>query len=92
MINYYAFIIGINQDWPEQRCTHGDIGLAKCLRDHCQLSPANLVEVYNQMATRSNVLDALDSLMDRRNKVCNDDDDNDDVLLLYYEDRQNQFS
>ena len=83
MTNYYAFIIGINQDWPEQRCTHGDIGLAKCLRDHCQLSPANLVEVYDQMATRSNVLDALDKLMDRRNKVCSNDD-NDDVLLFYY--------
>lgn len=66
---HYAFILGANQDWPDPtRCTIGDIGLARCLADHCRLPPENLVEVYDERATRTNILRALECLLDRRNK------------------------
>ncbi|KAL7543825.1 hypothetical protein ACHAXR_013218 [Thalassiosira sp. AJA248-18] len=65
---YYAFIVGVNQDWPEQRCSHGDIGLARCLSNQCHLPKENLAEVYDERATRSNILRSLENLMDRRNE------------------------
>jgi len=66
---YYAFIVGVNQDWPEQRCTHGDIGLARCLSRNCHLPKENLAEVYDERATRSNILRVLERLLDRRNET-----------------------
>lgn len=91
---YYAFIVGVNQDWPEQRCSHGDIGLARCLRgQHVQLPRDHLVEVYDERATRSNILRSLDRLLDlrrRNNKrlsqrtIARKKEDLDDTLLFYY--------
>jgi hypothetical protein len=91
---YYAFIVGVNQDWPEQRCSHGDIGLARCLLgQHVQLPREHLVEVYDEMATRSNILRSLDRLLDlrRRNKkrlsrrtIARKKEDLEDTLLFYY--------
>ena len=63
----YAFIVGVNQEWPEQRCSLGDIGLARCLSERCRLPPENLTQVYDNRATRSNILRALEGLLDRRN-------------------------
>ena len=65
---HYAFIIGVNGEWPEQRCTLGDIGLARCLANDCNIPKANIIEVYDERATRSNILRALENLLDRRNK------------------------
>lgn len=76
----YACIIGVNHEWPEQRKEFGDIGLARCLRGHCQLPRERLVELYDERATRSRVLYSLEQLLDRRNNNVTDDD----VLLLYY--------
>ena len=93
MRNHYAFIVGVNQEWPEERCDLGDIGLSRCLRDHCKLPNDNLVEVYDDMATRSNVLMALDSLLDHRNENLakkqahtnnGESSSSSDVLLFYY--------
>ena len=80
MSNHYAFIVGVNQEWPEERCDLGDIGLARCLRDHCKLPQDNLVEVYDEIATRSNILIALERLLDHRNENLTKND----VLLFYY--------
>ena len=92
-MTYYACIIGCNQEWPEQRCLLGDIALARTLVRDCRLPTENLVEVYDEYATRSNVLRALEILLDRRNAALlttrgrddgggigdNDDDDDDDA-------------
>lgn len=87
-MQYYAFIVGVNQDWPEQRCSHGDIGLARCLvGQHVQLPKEHLVEVYDERATRSNILHSLESLLDlrrRRNKTLSLRVDSPDTLLFYY--------
>lgn len=97
--NYYAFIVGVNQDWPEQRCSHGDIGLARCLvGKHVQLPKENLAEVYDERATRSNVLLSLERLLDQRrrnkekllprrpnsSKIEKDGESEADTLLFYY--------
>ncbi len=79
-MTYYAFVVGVNQDWPEQRCSLGDIGLARCLRHHCQLLKENLVEVYDKRATRSNILHSLENLLDRRKGH----DGLSDKLLFHY--------
>ncbi len=85
---YYAFIVGVNQDWPEQRCSHGDIGLARCLvGHHVQLPKEHLVEVYDEKATRSNILHSLENLLDlrrRRNNRLSQQSDTSDTLLFYY--------
>ncbi|KAL3800391.1 hypothetical protein ACHAWO_008758 [Cyclotella atomus] len=77
---HYACIIGVNHEWPEQRKELGDIGLARCLRDHCQIPKERLLEIYDQRATRSRVLYSLEALLNTRNQNATDDD----VLLLYY--------
>ena len=77
---HYACIIGVNHEWPEQRKSRGDIGLARCLSRHCNLNRQHLVEVYDERATRSNVLHSLEQLLNVRNKNASEDD----VLLLYY--------
>ena len=59
---HYAFIIGANQDWPEQRTTHGDKALSRCLqsvRRGRRVPKENLVELYDECATRSNILKRL---------------------------------
>jgi len=84
-MTYYAFAVGVNQDWPEQRCSLGDIGLARCLSHHCQLPKENLVEVYDERATRTNILYSLESLLDRRKKATVEGHDgSSDTLLFYY--------
>lgn len=83
---HYAFILGVNHEWPEQRKTRGDIGLARCLSRHCGLSnDQQLVQVYDESATRSNILRRLEQLLDYRNNanVRQDDDADDDTLLIY---------
>ncbi|KAL7519196.1 hypothetical protein ACHAWX_003984 [Stephanocyclus meneghinianus] len=77
---YYACIIGVNHEWPEQRKSLGDIGLARCLSRHCRLAKHHLVEIYDQYATRSNVLYSLERLLNIRNENASEDD----TLLLYY--------
>jgi hypothetical protein len=93
---HYAFIVGVNQDWPEQRCSHGDIGLARCLvGQHVQLPKEHLVEVYDENSTKSNILQSLENLLDlvRRNRNNNNNNNNNrlskqsdasDTLLFYY--------
>ena len=95
---YYAFIVGVNQDWPEQRHRLGDVGLARCLSHDCGIPKQNIMEVYDERATRSNILHALETLLDRRNanllakrkrkrtheREDGDDDDEMDTLLFYY--------
>lgn len=87
----YAFIVGVNQEWPEQRCLLGDIGLARCLIRHCGLPKENLTEVYDDRATRSHVLRALEGLLDRRNETLTQRNgegcptsDGADTLLFHY--------
>ncbi|KAL3792857.1 hypothetical protein HJC23_004782 [Cyclotella cryptica] len=77
---HYACIIGVNHEWPEQRKSLGDIGLARCLSRHCGLPKRRLVEIYDQFATRSNVLYSLEQLLNIRNENPTEDD----TLLLYY--------
>ncbi|KAL7547950.1 hypothetical protein ACHAWF_011219, partial [Thalassiosira exigua] len=90
VIMYYAFIIGVNQDWPEQRCSHGDIGLARCLSLDCHLPKENISEIYDANASRSNILCALETLLDRRNENLatpvprKNGEPEPDVLLIYY--------
>ena len=77
---HYACIIGVNHEWPEQRKELGDIGLARCLRGHCQLPKERLLEIYDERATRSRVLYSLQEMLNVRNQNITDED----VLLLYY--------
>jgi len=82
-MTYYAFILGVCEEWPEQRCDLGDIGIAKCLKHHCNISNDNIVEIYDEEATKSNIIQAFKSLLDRRNdKLQNEGKD--DILLFYY--------
>ncbi|KAL9190264.1 hypothetical protein ACHAXT_007475 [Thalassiosira profunda] len=82
----YALIVGVCQDWPEQRLERGDIGLARCLAADCNLPKQNVAEVYDGSAARSNVLRALDGLLDRRNERRTRDEEGgeEDTLLVHY--------
>ena len=82
----YALIVGVCQDWPEQRLDRGDIGLARCLAADCKLLPQNIAEVYDGGATRSTVLRALDGLLDRRNerRTSEEGGEEEDTLLIHY--------
>ncbi|KAL7438091.1 hypothetical protein ACHAXM_006046 [Skeletonema potamos] len=83
---WYACIIGCNEEWCEQRPALGDIGLAKCLLGSTSLPKQNLLQLYDEVATRSNVLSSLERLLDRRNEQKKDDDtkEEEDSLLFYY--------
>ena len=82
-MTHYAFILGVCEEWPEQRCDLGDIGIAKCVKHHCNIPNDNIVEIYDEEATKSNILSAFERLLDRRNdKLQNEGKD--DVLLFYY--------
>lgn len=90
---YYACIIGVNQEWPEQRTSHGDKALACCLSRHCCLPRENIIELFDDRATRSNVLAALENLLDYRNSKVNGKNGRsgsersnreEDTLLFYY--------
>ena len=83
-MTYYAFILGVCEEWPEQRCDLGDIGIAKCLKYHCNISNDNIVEIYDEEATKSNIIKAFESLLVRRNDKLQNDEGEDDVLLFYY--------
>jgi len=83
-MTHYAFILGVCEEWPEQRCDLGDIGIAKCLKYHCNIPNDNIVEIYDEEATKSNILQAFESLLDRRNDRLQNDEGEDDVLLFYY--------
>eukprot|EP00984_Skeletonema_dohrnii_P037065 scaffold38710_cov200-Skeletonema_dohrnii-CCMP3373.AAC.3 len=76
----YACIIGCNDEWCEQRPSLGDIGLAKCLSNF--IPKQNLLQLYDEYATRSSILSSLERLLDRRNE--NRDEDTEDSLLFYY--------
>ena len=75
----YACIIGCNDEWCEQRPSLGDIGLAKCLSNF--IPKQNLLQLYDEYATRSSILMSLERLLDRRNE--NRDEDIEDSLLFY---------
>ncbi len=81
---YYACIIGVNQEWPEQRTSHGDKALACCLSRHCRLPRENIIELFDDRATRSNVLSALENLLDYRNSKVSGKSGESDILLFYY--------
>jgi len=83
-MTHYAFILGVCEEWPEQRCDLGDIGIAKCLKYHCNIPNDNIVEIYDEEATKSNIIKAFESLLDRRNDKLQNDEGEDDVLLFYY--------
>ncbi len=77
----YACIIGCNDEWCEQRPSLGDIGLAKCL-SALGIPKQNLLQLYDEYATRSRILSSIERLLDRRNE--NRKDDEVDELLFYY--------
>ena len=80
VIMWYACIIGCNEEWCEQRPELGDIGLAKCLRTI--LPKQNLLQLYDEYATRSSILSSLERLLDHRNE--NRMEGTEDSLLFYY--------
>lgn len=79
---HYACIVGCNDEWCEQRPSLGDIGLAKCLLK-CGLPKQNLLQLYDEYATRACILSSLEELLDRRNENRKDLQE-EDSLLFYY--------
>lgn len=79
---WYACVVGCNEEWCEQRPSLGDIGLAKCLTSG--LPKQNVLQLYDEFATRSSILSCLERLLDRRNENRKVDDSEDDSLLFYY--------
>ena len=77
---WYACIVGCNEEWCEQRSSLGDIGLAKCLSN--RLPKQHLLQLYDEHATRSNILTSLERLLDLRNS--NRVEGEEDSLLFYY--------
>src|SRR5210317_635272 len=82
---HYACILGCNDEWCEQRPSLGDIGLVKCLLK-CGLPKDNLLELYDEYATRSSILTALEELLDRRNNNRKEEhhQTEEDSLLFFY--------
>jgi len=71
----YSIVIGCNQDWPDDRTKYGDIGLAQTLLS--SLPPQNVVQVYDDRACKSNILEAISNLGRR-------DNSGEDAILFYY--------
>jgi len=75
---YYAVVIGCNQDWPDDRKKYGDIGLAETL--HLS-SLQNVVEVYDDRACKSNILEAISTLGSMRKRGRGKGED---TIFFYY--------
>lgn len=78
----YACIIGCNEEWCEQRPSLGDIGLAKCL-SALGIPKQNLLQLYDEYATRSRILSSIERLLDRRNENRKEADEVDELLFYY---------
>ena len=79
MSSSYSIVIGCNQDWPDDRTKYGDIGLAKTLLS--TLPPQNVVQVYDDRACKSNILEAISTLGSMRKRGR---DKGQDTILFYY--------